>query len=485
MSDKLPYRILFVANSVRALTRYTRDRAALLMRIPDLEILTVCGEPFEELVEEREGVIYIHGGKSPVPLPPDDPLEIARANKRQSHLAPSNAYKMDGRFISGLFDEMMMARLQVQTVEVARTVIEDFKPHFILMAGGCELPQNIFFSVGEKMGVRCYRILSADFMVPKVEGNRYWFCENNYMRLGMDSRCSFGYDRDRLADYAEELIDTIGAPHHRIDVSTRELRGERAGVGFSKRRLMSEAWQLLHAYAAQVIKGRKIPPYYMPLVRFKALANYLRNKKFEKNLPDLPRPFFLFPLNVVEDAQLLMRGPQYRDLLTGCQMVANVLPFGAHLVIREHPGAPGTLDHYRLKTFLRQNKNVHFLSGDLPMWEVLDHTDAMVTYNSTSALEALSRGIPVVTLGECFYRGTGASLDVEAPLDLQYRLTEALNGHSIEEQRPKVREAFMSLLDECVPEPGKALMTAEEEEECVIEGIIAKLRSGEVPLENP
>jgi hypothetical protein len=166
------------------------------------------------------------------------------------------------------------------------------------------------------------------------------------------------------------------------------------------------------------------------------------------------KPFFLFPLNVPEDAQILLRAPQFRDVLSICELVSNVLPYGHSLVIKEHPGHLGMIAYRRLRAALKQHKDMQYASGEVRLWGLVKEAKGLITVNSTAALEALVRNIPVIALGEAFYKGTGLTHDVEYLLDLQDVLSNIGTKNSGKDKQELLLSVIAQLLQETVPAPG-------------------------------
>ena len=137
--------------------------------------------------------------------------------------------------------------------------------------------------------------------------------------------------------------------------------------------------------------------------------------------PSLSQRWFLFPLQVHNDAQLLHHS-RYRDMQAAIDEVlvsfAAHAPGDARLVLKHHPmDRPYT--NYR--RFIDDQVSRHGLGGrvhyvdDLHLPTLLKHTRGVVTVNSTTGMQALFHGTPVHTLGDCLYALPGLVHD--QPLD--------------------------------------------------------------------
>jgi capsule polysaccharide modification protein KpsS len=119
--------------------------------------------------------------------------------------------------------------------------------------------------------------------------------------------------------------------------------------------------------------------------------------------------WFLFPLQVHNDSQIL-RHSHYESMEQGLEQVMR--SFAAHapedhwLVVKHHP-MDRAYRHFgdsisALARELGITQRVRYVH-DVHMPTVLSHTRGMVTVNSTTGLQALHHGKPVITLGECVY----------------------------------------------------------------------------------
>jgi capsular polysaccharide export protein len=120
-------------------------------------------------------------------------------------------------------------------------------------------------------------------------------------------------------------------------------------------------------------------------------------------------PYFLFPLQLDSDAQIRLHSPfagiadALKDVLTS---FADHAAPDVRLVIKEHPLDNGVRDWEVEAAGLAQRlgiaDRVDYLAwGDIET--ISQHSQGMVTINSTSGTLALAQGIPVVVLGTAVY----------------------------------------------------------------------------------
>lgn len=120
-------------------------------------------------------------------------------------------------------------------------------------------------------------------------------------------------------------------------------------------------------------------------------------------------PYFLFPLQLDSDAQIRLHSP-FAGIADALQVVLTSFAENAapdvRLVIKEHPLDNGVRDWEIEAAQLAQRlgvaERVDYLAwGDIEA--VSEHSEGMVTINSTSGTLALAQGKPVVVLGTAIY----------------------------------------------------------------------------------
>ncbi|UUX94119.1 capsule biosynthesis protein [Aquabacterium sp. J223] len=122
--------------------------------------------------------------------------------------------------------------------------------------------------------------------------------------------------------------------------------------------------------------------------------------------------WFLVPLQVHNDSQVVHSDFGSIEVFVGnvIDSFADHAPPGSLLVFKHHPMDLSHRDYRRLLARLATecgvgDRVVYLHDGHLPT--LLQRARGMVTINSTSALQALHHGCPVLTLGESFYTVDG------------------------------------------------------------------------------
>jgi capsule polysaccharide export protein KpsC/LpsZ len=101
---------------------------------------------------------------------------------------------------------------------------------------------------------------------------------------------------------------------------------------------------------------------------------------------------------------------------------------------------------------LPENVRVILPGQSINSYALMDSSDVVLTYTSTTGIEAVVRGIPVAVCGQAHYRGKGFTIDV-AGLD---HLHEVLGGDAAVDERQielAWRYAFTFFFRMCIPFP--------------------------------
>jgi hypothetical protein len=468
-------RILLISRDSMDLWKLEYIRDYVKQRIPEITIDIICGERDTDKFSSGKNIHYIFDGYDTWSRQHENTpnREITALHAEQYKWVPSNLYKSDERYVRNTPPpphlERRLALQQAYLVDKAHQFLEDSRPDYVFMTGGGSLIRNVFFFLAEKMHIRAYRIMNRTYLNPNRQGLRYWFGSSTYDRISATAEDKFDYDSVDVAQHVEALIDSIRHTSYKLDTYAR-TKGRPTRFSLNKWQLLQDARQVTSLRRLRIVpRGRSWN-------RLQTAKNYYQNKQLATSPTDLPDPFFLFPLNMPGDAQLVLRAPHLQDLFSICEQVANVLPYGVSLVIKEHPGHPGMLNHNRLKSMLRHFPNICFVEGDIRLTDILPKTTALVTINSTAALEALSQNIPVVTLGETYYKNTGLTYDVDYMLQLQHVLTEVLADPKKVDRQECLIATLRDLLQETVPAPN--IIEPNENENflnLISQGIVSKL----------
>jgi hypothetical protein len=164
-------------------------------------------------------------------------------------------------------------------------------------------------------------------------------------------------------------------------------------------------WRLLHQNASEWLRARAARPFYDRI--------------------DADRPFVYFPLHVTDDYKIQRIVPHCADQASLVEQVADALPQGHDLVLKEHPMSLGR-NSLRLLHRLRRRPNVRLVSPYTSTHELIRRSEAIVVIGSTVGLEALLYDKPVMTLGDPYYAGFGVTVDVHSFAELHDKVPELL-----------------------------------------------------------
>jgi capsule polysaccharide export protein KpsC/LpsZ len=123
-------------------------------------------------------------------------------------------------------------------------------------------------------------------------------------------------------------------------------------------------------------------------------------------------------------------------------MVADMLPEGIDVVLKEHPVSIGRNPVSFLRRLTRRS-NVHLVDPYTSSHELIRRSEAVVVISSTVGLEALLHGRPVLTMGQPFYSGYGVTVDVDSFRELPTALAEVLAFTPDHERTLEVLGAMM------------------------------------------
>jgi capsular polysaccharide export protein len=136
-------------------------------------------------------------------------------------------------------------------------------------------------------------------------------------------------------------------------------------------------------------------------------------ERVTRDLLDAGRKYYLFPLQLNSDAQIVVHSPfdGVRDAIDKVMSsFARHAPFNAWLVIKNHPLDTGLIDYRRFAEGLAREyglaDRLRFIdAGHLPT--LLDHSAGVVVVNSTVGLSALHHRRPLIALGTAIYNMPG------------------------------------------------------------------------------
>ncbi|HEY2326959.1 MAG TPA: hypothetical protein VGH52_05685 [Gaiellaceae bacterium] len=164
------------------------------------------------------------------------------------------------------------------------------------------------------------------------------------------------------------------------------------------------------------------------------------------------RPFVYFPLHVTDDYKIKRIIPHCVDQASLIEQVADALPSGYDLVLKEHPMSVGR-NSVALLRRLRKRHNVKLVNAYTSTHDLIDGSEAVAVIGSTVGLEALLYDKPVLTMGDPYYAGYGVTLDLTSFVDIRERVPELLRFKPDPE---RIRRFLHAVMRSCFP--GKPLL---------------------------
>jgi len=128
--------------------------------------------------------------------------------------------------------------------------------------------------------------------------------------------------------------------------------------------------------------------------------NIIKQLIHDKYVPEVPYFFIGFHLN--QESTMVLRSMPYVNQISLVEMISRVLPYGYYLYVRGHPHWPKTFAAsylYRVKKF----PNVRLISDKISIHEIIQNSKGVLTYNSTTAIESLIYGKPVLSFASNIY----------------------------------------------------------------------------------
>ncbi|MEW6600145.1 MAG: hypothetical protein AB1499_04170 [Nitrospirota bacterium] len=180
---------------------------------------------------------------------------------------------------------------------------------------------------------------------------------------------------------------------------------------------------------------------YINMHVIKAIRRKLLSKHYTH--PAQGEKYVYYPFHVPLDVQLTARCPEFFDQESLVGRIAESLPEGYRLYIKEHPAAIGGHSLPKLKDVLARHANIKLIHPLHNSYDIIKHAACIVTVNSKVGVEAIMQGRPVVVLGRTFYRGKGVTIDVDDMNDLSKAVADAVNlAPDIEKSRLFLNRAF-------------------------------------------
>lgn len=137
-------------------------------------------------------------------------------------------------------------------------------------------------------------------------------------------------------------------------------------------------------------------------------------------------PFAFFPLHLEPELSLLLLAPFDTDQIAVVCRIAQSLPVGMNLIVKEHPNMVA-LRPRRFYKKLKEIPNVRLVRPEISSFSIIARASLVTVITGTVGWEATLFGKPVITFGDAFYNAlpsvTRSRIPEELPTLVQSKLT--------------------------------------------------------------
>jgi len=181
-------------------------------------------------------------------------------------------------------------------------------------------------------------------------------------------------------------------PHDLINVISKNLN-------------IRKSWYKLFQKKQYYIEGTySLLPRLFNGTKFYFRSLYLKYASlFDKNICPEDERFFIFPLHIVREwMNHSCFGLRYSNQINLIHMVSSCLPLGCKLYVKEHPSTLGKrpLSHYKA---IKQMRNVRLIHPFEDTFNLIRHSQGIVTLGSSMGFEAIMMDKPVIVLENPWY----------------------------------------------------------------------------------
>ena len=292
--------------------------------------------------------------------------------------------------------ESWCMRRTVDVVRALERVFDELQPHIVIPEVGRETPRVVAHQIALRRGIRTFFLFYTIFPRP--------------LRLYIDTM-------DAPIVSAEELRELTPDEQRELDAFRRSFVERNAPIRPHRQRAITTFRARRFAAYLATLWGEHGENEYLRPLRWAleyprdALRAQLARGLYRKLDPD--RPFVYFPLHVTDDYKIKRVIPHCADQASLVEQIADALPPGYDLVLKEHPGSIGGNSLSLLRRFQRR-KNVRLVDPRTSTHELIRRSEAVTVISSTVGVEALLHAKPVLTLGRPFYSGLGVTLDLNS-----------------------------------------------------------------------
>lgn len=168
-------------------------------------------------------------------------------------------------------------------------------------------------------------------------------------------------------------------------------------------------------------KKKNLLPSYKPVLQNFSERMTLQARKLLVPLflqkPDFGEKFVFFPIHFDHETHLTWR-EHFLDQWDLIRKVSDCLPCDTFLYIKPHPNWMCTEVVLSELIEIRRRRNVRIIYPSLNPLQLVKKSRGVVTINSTTGVEAIALGKPLITFGHNFYAREGVSMPIRDMKDL-------------------------------------------------------------------
>lgn len=169
--------------------------------------------------------------------------------------------------------------------------------------------------------------------------------------------------------------------------------------------------------------------YFIKIIRISTIRKFFEPPRWEDN-------YLFFPMHYNDDAQMTFREP-FINQTKLIKAISRSLPTGYYLYVKPHPHYLGSDVAINDAKTLSRLPNIKIIDPSTPPMDLIKKSRAVVTINSTTGLEALINGTPVISFGHDFYCDPEYAYIVRDLTELPEIIMDAIMGNN-----PKKEEAI-------------------------------------------
>ena len=285
--------------------------------------------------------------------------------------------------------------------------------------------------------VLAYKLQPLDYLNPKFEGWRIWFCTDVFWDVDINSSYDFDWKDDSLNKQINNLQDSLLKEN--FNLASRALLESENYTPKKFKNILKNLIKII-IYNDHLAK-----------LKFKSIFNAFRNKKIYTSVEDLNKSFIIYPLNQPNDEQLLVRAPNYLKNKDTIKLIARNLPKNIILVVKEHPVNPGMISYKDIKEILSEFNNIVFVNPKLAIRPIILESKGLITVNSTAGIEALMCNKKIIVLGESYYKYNSMVYRPSSETELKNSLLKLISDtkYNFDDTRTMLKK----LLNQSYPEP--------------------------------